>query len=319
MNTTTRILFMGTPAFALPTLRMLHESGPANGWEVISVVTQPDRKTGRGKKVIAGAVKTYAAKQNIPVLQPASLRKDPAAVDALRALAADLFVVAAYGLILPPAVLALPAFGAINIHASILPAYRGASPIATALLDGCEETGVSIMLMDEGMDTGPVLTQVREPIAPDATTATLSARLGEAGATALRQTIPGWLAGDVAPVDQTELPGEASICRLIKKSDGLIDWSDPAARIERMTRAYAPWPSAFTRWRGEPFKILSAAVVAGRAKPGRVVATQAGAAVGTGRDLLLLRTVQPAGKRPMDVASLVNGAPAFLEARLGEE
>lgn len=315
--TLTRIIFMGTPDFAVPSLRTLCEQAASRGWEVVAVVTQPDRPAGRGKKVVASPVKQYALTQGLPVLQPASLRKEPAMVEALRALAPDLFVVAAYGQILRKEVLALPTHGPINVHASLLPAYRGASPITAALLDGLTETGISIMLMDEGMDTGPVLAQARTSIAPAETAATLGERLAELGAQLLVETLPDWLNGQRTPTPQSELPGEPSLCRLIRKEAGQIDWTQPAVAIERMTRAYAPWPSAYTTWRGEAFKIWQADVVNGQAAPGLVVQTTAGPAVGTGAGLLRLVTVQPAGKRQMDMRSFLNGAPDFVGSQLG--
>jgi methionyl-tRNA formyltransferase len=301
----------------VPALRILHERASEQNWQIVAVVTQPDRPAGRGKKVVASPVKHYALAQGLPLLQPASLRKDAAAVEALRSLAPDLFVVAAYGQILRKEVLALPTYGPLNVHASLLPAYRGASPITAALLDGLSETGVSIMLMDEGMDTGPVLAQARLPIARDDTSATLGDRLAQLGAHLLAETLPAWLAGQITPTPQSELPGEPSLCRLIRKEAGQIDWRQPALNIERMTRAYAPWPSAYTTWRGEPLKIWQAAVVAGNAEPGQVVQSAAGVAVGTGDGLLRLESVQPAGKRQMDMRSFVNGAPDFVGSRLG--
>jgi methionyl-tRNA formyltransferase len=316
---TIRILFMGTPDFAVPSLRLLHEQSAQAGWQIVGVATQPDRPAGRGQRMMASSVKQYAVAHGLPVLQPASLRKDPAAVASIAALQPDLIVVAAYGLILPRAVLELPTFGCVNVHASLLPAYRGASPITAALLDGLTETGVSIMLMDVGMDTGPVLRQARTAIAADATAATLSAQLAEQGAALLVEVLPDWLRGEIAPIPQEELPGAVSLCRLVAKADGRIDWQQPAAQIERMTRAYMPWPAAYTTWRGEVFKILRAAVLPGQAEPGRVVATAHGPAVGAGDGLLLLVEVQPAGKRAMDGRSFLNGAPEFVGARLPEE
>ncbi len=315
--TLSRIVFMGTPEFAVPTLQALHDHGPALGWAVTAVVTQPDRPAGRGKQLVAGPVKQLAQHLDLPVQQPISLRKQPDALPNLAALAPDLLVVAAYGLILPKAVLELPTFGCINVHASLLPAYRGASPIAAAILDGSAATGVSIMLMDEGMDTGPVLAQAMQSIRTGETTASLSERLATQGAALLLDTLPRWLAGEIAPIPQAQLPGEPSICRLIKKEQGAIDWTQPAAVIERMTRAYDPWPTAYTTWRGQPFKIRHAAVVEGRAAPGQVVATADGPAVGTGAGRLLLHTVQPAGKRSLDVRSFLNGAPDFVGSVLG--
>lgn len=311
LNAPVRILFMGTPEFALPSLRMLHMAGPSAGWRVVAVATQPERPAGRGKQLVASPVQQYAAAHELPLLQPASLRKAPDAVEALAALTPDLVVVAAYGLILPRRVLEIPPFGCVNVHASLLPAYRGASPITAALLDGRQETGVSIMLMDAGMDTGPVLRQAQTTIDRRDTTASLSARLAEKGAALLVDTLPAWLAGELAPILQSELPGEPSICRLIAKATGQIDWQLPAFRIERMTRAYSPWPAAYTTWRGETFKVIEAEVIAGWASPGQVTNTPSGPAVGTGDGLLLLKMVQPAAKRPMDARAFLNGAPDF--------
>lgn len=317
MAVPTRIVFMGTPDFAAPSLQALHASGPTHGWEVVAVVTQPDRPAGRGKQVTAGPVKALAQRLGVPVMQPATLRKAPVAVAELLALAPDLLVVAAYGLILPRRVLEIPTFGCINVHASLLPAYRGASPISAAILDGLESTGVSIMLMDEGMDTGPVLTQASQPIHASDTTATLTARLAQQGATLLVETLPGWLSGELSPIPQAELPGTPSVCRLIKKEAGLIDWRLPAVTIERMTRAYTPWPSAYTLWKGAPFKILQAEVIAGTDEPGVIVATSAGPTVGTGAGSLRLLRVQPAGKREMEAKQWLNGAPDADGARFG--
>lgn len=313
-----RIVFMGTPEFAVPSLIALHNHAAKNNWQLVGVVTQPDRPAGRGKKLVASPVKQQAEQYGLPILQPTSFRKDPDARPSLEALSPDLLVVAAYGLILPRSVLALPTHGAINVHASLLPAYRGASPITAAILDGLDQTGVSIMLMDAGMDTGPVLAQDAQSIRSDDTTATLSERLAHQGAELLAQTLPRWLAGEITPTPQDQLPGEISLCRLIKKEDGQIDWNQPANFIERMTRAYSPWPSAYTTWHGQPFKIWHATVVEGEAEPGRVVATAQGPAVGTGDGLLCLKSVQPAGKRVLDIRSFLNGAPDFIGSRLGE-
>lgn len=315
-NGVTRIIFMGTPEFAAPTLRALLTAAPQQNWRVVAVATQPDRPAGRGKQPVSSPVKQVALAVNMPVLQPASLRKEPTAVEAIRQLAPDVIVVAAYGLILPKSVLGIPTFGCINVHASLLPAYRGASPITAAILDGLTETGVTIMLMEEGMDTGPALRQAAQPIYATDTTATLSVRLAEQGAALLVETLVAWRRGEAAPVVQSALPGTPSTCRLIKKEDGRIDWTQPAAVIERMTRAYTPWPSAYTLWKGEPFKIIEAAVIAGNAAPGHVTRTAEGVAVGAGAGLLLLHTVQPAGKRALDVRSFLNGAPDFIGATL---
>lgn len=311
---------MGTPEFAVPALQMLltyRATKDEPQFEVVAVVTQPDRPAGRGNKVTMSPVKQTALAAGIPVLQPASLRKEAAAVDAIRALRPDLLVVAAYGLILPPAVLEIPVLGSINIHASLLPAYRGASPIAAAILDGLDETGVSIMLMDTGMDTGPVLAQVRIPIAPDDTTATLSERLAQLGAETLMPVLAQYVANARVPVPQGQLPSEPSIVRMIRKEAGRIDWSLSARYIERMTRAYQPWPTAYTDWRGQPLRILRAHVAEGtQGHPGLVVRQGTDIGVVTGEGVLILDLVQPAGKRVLDARSFVNGAPGFVGSRL---
>ncbi len=311
MKLPARIVFMGTPDFAVPSLQALLDSG-SRGWQVVAVATQPDRPAGRGQRLVSSPVKQLAQQQALPVLQPATLRKDPALLETLRQLAPTVLVVAAYGLILPASVLALPTFGAINVHASLLPAYRGASPIVAALLDGQSETGVTIMLMDEGLDTGPALRQGSLPIQPGDTAAALSARLADLGAALLVETLAGWLAGDVAPIPQQQLSGTPSTCQQIAKEDGQIDWTLSAEQIERRVRAYTPWPTAFTWWKGSPFKILQATVVSGQAAPGSVVRSAGGPAVGTGAGLLLLQRVQPAGKRPLAASSFLNGAPEFI-------
>jgi len=315
-NGITRIIFMGTPEFAAPTLRALLAAAPLHNWQVVAVATQPDRPAGRSKQPVSSPVKQMAMAASVPVLQPASLRKEPAAVETIRQLAPDVIVVAAYGLILPKSVLEIPTFGCINVHASLLPAYRGASPITAAILDGVDATGVTIMLMDEGMDTGPALRQATQPIHADDTTTSISARLAEQGAALLVETLAGWRRGEVAPIDQSLLPGESSTCHLIQKEDGRIDWTQPAVTIERMTRAYTPWPTAYTFWKGEPFRIIDASVLAGAETPGRVAHTPDGVVVGTGAGRLLLRTVQPAGKRAMDARSFLNGAPDFVGSTL---
>jgi methionyl-tRNA formyltransferase len=319
-----RIVLMGTPAFAVPSLQALAEaSAGGQPWTLVGVVTQPDRPAGRGRQMVAPPVKEAALELGLPVLQPATLRKGvdegDAAVECMRAWAPDLIVVAAYGLILAPRVLRIPNFGCLNVHASLLPGGRGASPITQALLEGAPEAGVSLMLMDPGMDTGPVLAQARRPVEADDTTESLGARLATLGAALLVETLPGWLAGAVAPVPQSELPGEVTSCRLIRKEDGAIDWRLPAVQIERMTRAYTPWPGAWTLWQGQPFRINRAAVMEGNVAPGAVVKLAGALAVGTGAGLLRLIEVQPAGKRAMAAADFANGAPAFIGSRLGAD
>ncbi|MCW5851815.1 MAG: methionyl-tRNA formyltransferase [Anaerolineae bacterium] len=308
-----RVVFMGTPDFAVPTLKTLLTLPDV---QVVGVATQPDKPAGRGRALAASPVKQVAVAAGVPVLQPRGFRKNPANAEALRALTPDLLVVAAYGLILPQSVLDIPRYGSLNVHASLLPRWRGAAPITFAILAGDAVTGVTIMLMDAGMDTGPILTTGETPIQPNDTTESLSQRLAVLGAGLLRDTLPRWVAGEIQPQPQ---PGDGvTLTRLIQKEDGLIDWGRPAVEIERAVRAYQPWPGAYTLWRGEPLKVLKASVVAGQGEPGRVVMVQGGVAVATGAGLLRLDEVQPAGRRPMPGKAFVNGAKDFIGSHLKE-
>lgn len=308
-----RVVFMGTPDFAVPTLKTLLTLPDV---QVVGVATQPDKPAGRGRALAVSPVKQVAVAAGVPVLQPRGFRKNPANAEALRALTPDLLVVAAYGLILPQSVLDIPRYGSLNVHASLLPRWRGAAPITFAILAGDAVTGVTIMLMDVGMDTGPILTTGETPIQPNDTTESLSQRLAVLGAGLLRDTLPRWVAGEIQPQPQ---PGDGvTLTRLIQKEDGLIDWGRPAVEIERAVRAYQPWPGAYTLWRGEPLKVSKASVVAGQGEPGRVVMVQGGVAVATGAGLLRLDEVQPAGRRPMPGKAFVNGAKDFIGSHLKE-
>src|SRR5712692_5398207 len=233
------IVFVGTPAFAVPCLRRL----AASGLSISAVITQPDRPAGRGRHPRSTAIKLVAQELGIPVLQPATLR-DPGVVDQLAALAPDVMIAVAYGQILRQEVLDIPVQGVLNIHPSLLPRWRGASPIPAAILAGDEGTGVTVMLMDAGMDSGPILAQRQVSI--DATDAaeTLSRQLSELGAELLAETLPRWLAGEIQPGPQDE--AAATTSPLLRKQDGAIDWSMPAVDIWRRVRAYNPWPGAYT-------------------------------------------------------------------------
>lgn len=308
-----RTVFMGTPDFAVPSLQALL-ADPT--YQVVGVVTQPDREAGRGRERRASPVKQVALAAGLPVLQPERLR-EPAAFAELAALAPELIVVAAYGQILRPEVLNLPRFGCINVHASLLPRWRGAAPVAAAILAGDTVTGVTIMLMDPGMDTGPILAQQAEPIHPDDTAATLGARLARLGADLLVRTLPEYLAGRIQPRPQ---PAEGvTVCRPLSKEQGRMDWTLPATTLARMVRAYDPWPGAYTTWEGQLLKILAATPVPGEAPPGHVLAWGEGAAVGTGEGLLVLQAVQPAGGRRMPIEAFRRGRPDFIGAVLGKE
>nr|WP_290667786.1 methionyl-tRNA formyltransferase [Ardenticatena sp.] len=311
-----RLIFLGTPVFAVPSLQRLAERGT---YDLVQVITQPDRPAGRGRKLRPSPVKEAAQTLGIPVWTPETL-KTPDAIARLRDLQPDVAVVVAYGEILRPNVLAIPPKGFVNVHASLLPKYRGAAPIQAALLNGDRETGVSIMLLDEGMDTGPVLAQRVVPIAPDETAGSLSEKLAQVGADLLVETLPRWLAGEIVPQPQDH--SQASITRLIKKTHGRIDWAQPAEVIERQVRAYTPWPSAFTTWDGRLLKVLRARVVDAPVQglmPGTVVMHEDAPAVVTGKGLLLLEEVQLEGKRPTSGRAFLQGYRDVVGARLGDD
>ncbi len=303
---------MGTPPFAVPSLEAL-----VGKYEIAAVVTQPDRPASRGRKIVSSAVKKAALVHGLPLLQPESLRQEED-VAQIRQLRPQVIVVAAYGQILRPAVLGIPPRGVVNVHPSLLPKYRGASPIAGALLAGEEETGVTIMLMDEGMDTGPILAQKPVKIHPEDTRASLEERLARSGADLLLETLPRWLEGRIKPQSQDN--ARATYTKPIGKNDGVVDWSLPAVDIWRRVRAFDPWPGAHTWWRGKMFKVLAASPLpewAGKDEPGRVLDLPAGLAVATGEGALLLREVQLAGKRAMDIRDFVRGQREFIGSMLG--
>ncbi len=320
-----RAIFMGTPDFAVPSLRALAEMP---GIAVVGVVTRLDKPAGRGTTPQPPPVKVAALARGLPVLQPGSLRKS-VAQQQLADLAPDVIVVAAFGQILPPAVLDLPPHGCLNVHASLLPRYRGASPITAAILAGDQATGNTIMRMDAGLDTGAIIAQAAIPIAPDDTTATLTAKLAAHGADLLARTLPDWLAGTRTSVPQDE--AQATQTRLIRKEDGIIDWQDDAATIARRVRAYTPWPGTQTTWRGQPLKIIAAHPLAAAdnapaaldlaAPPGTVVTWGRGtgqrlAVIAGEQTALVLDVVQLPGKRAAAAADVARGQPALIGARL---
>ena len=299
-----RIVFMGTPEFAVPSLRTL-----VREHEVAGVITQPDRRAGRGRKLSAAPTRTAAHELGLPVITPADLRD----VDALSQITdwkPDLIVVAAYGHILRPGLLELPASGCINVHASLLPRHRGAAPVAAAILAGDARTGVTIMKMDAGLDTGPVLAQGEIAIDAGHTTGALTAELAALGAQLLRETLPAYLRGKVKPQPQDD--ALVSYAPMLKKADGRLRFSRRAVELERQVRAMQPWPGAFALRGGQPLKLLHAQVAAGEAPPGRVLLVSGGIAVGTGAGLLRLKRIQPPGKRAMATKEYARGAPDFV-------
>lgn len=308
-----RVVFMGSPSFAVPALEAL-----ARHYPVVGVVTQPDRPAGRGSHLRPPAVKVAAEAIGLPVFQPEKVAL-PNALERLRAWAPDVIIVAAFGQILPPALLALPPYGCLNIHASLLPRWRGAAPIAAAILAGDTVTGITLMQMDEGVDTGPILAQREEIIRPDDTTGSLTERLSRVAADLLMEVLPKYLRGEVRPVPQ---PAEGvSYCRPLKKQDGRLDWTRPAAELERRVRAVTPWPGAFTFWGGQMLKVLRAAVYSewsGSEPPGTVMLTTEGVVVATGQGALRLLEVQMAGKNPLPIDAFLRGRRNFIGAVLGQ-
>lgn len=303
-----RIVFMGTPEFAVAALRALIEHH-----DVIGVVTQPDRPAGRSRQLQMSPVKQMALAAGIPVFQSEKIRRAEAVAE-LKQWTPDVYVVAAFGQILPQAVLDIPPYGSINVHASLLPRWRGAAPIQAAIRAGDAKTGVTIMKMDAGLDTGPMLSQRAIPIAPDETGQSLHDKLALLGAELLIETLPGYLSGAIQPQPQDET--QVTVAPQIKKEEGDINWTQDAATIERLVRAFTPWPGTYTFWNGQQLKILSGVAGAGQAEPGRVIETRQGFAIGTGNGLYYPAQVQLAGRKAMPTPEFVRGQPAWLGARL---
>ena len=307
-----RIVFMGSPDFAVPALEALAASGGVKPrpYNVIGVVTQPDRPAGRGRTLIPPAVKLAAQALGLPLIQPERLRT-PEAMEQLRAWAPDMIVVAAFGQILRAEVLDLPRYGCINIHASLLPRWRGAAPIQAAILAGDAETGVTIMKMDAGVDTGPLLSQRAILISPDDTARTLFKKLAEVGADLLLETLPGYLSGEVQPQPQDD--SQATYAPMLKKEDGLLDFSHPAEELARQVRAFDPWPGAYFEWKGARLKVLRVRL-SGEKSPGagRRLIVAGCPAVGTGKKILILEEVQPAGKKSMPGKAFLAGAKDWV-------
>jgi methionyl-tRNA formyltransferase len=299
---TARIIFAGTPDFAVPALTALL----ASDCDVVAVYTQPDRPAGRGRKLAPSPVKTTALAAGVAVHQPETL-KDADALAQLQALDADLMIVAAYGLLLPRAALDAPRLGCVNIHASILPRWRGAAPIQRAILAGDRESGISIMRMEEGLDTGPVFRVDRLDIAPDETGGSLHDRLAALGADALMAALPGIIDGTLAPLAQDDTA--ATYARKLSKEEALIDWSGAAPEIERRVRAFNPWPVAQTRLDDIVLRIWAAHALDSEpgAEPGRVVAAgREGIDVAAGSGRLRVTRLQPPGKRAMSASDFLN-------------
>ena len=308
-----RVVFLGSGAFAIPSFAALIDSGH----DVAALVTQPDREKGRGRSLAPPPLKPVAEARGVPVHQPRKVR-DPAAQETLRALAPDVQVVVAYGQILPRSVIDIPRHGTVNVHGSLLPRYRGAAPIQWAIVNGERETGVTTMLVDEGLDTGPVLLSRATPIGAEETAADLEARLAVVGAEVLLETLRGIGAGTLKAVPQDH--AHATLAPIIRKEDGRLDWTMPAEVLARRVRGFHPWPGTFTAWQGQPLKVLRARTEPdGPSQPGEMVAADRdGLVVGCGNGTRLrLLEVQPESRRAMSAAAFAAGLRLARGARFG--
>lgn len=314
-----RVIFMGTPEPVAPILERLCQMPEI---DVVAAVTPPDRGQGRGRRAAPSPVKAAAQSLGVPVWQPDGLRS-PESLAHLAALRPDLIVVAAYRLFLPPPALALPRYGCLNLHPSLLPRHRGASPTAAAILAGDAVTGVSLMLLDQGMDTGPVIAQRKYPLTGQETAGELTAALFALGADLLAETLPPWTRGELPAQPQDE--AQATLSRQLERHDGQADWTESALTLERRHRAYAPWPGLHTPWQGQTLKLLELSAMpdasAGTAAPGKVIASDSGKglSVVTGQGILTLDRLQLEGRRPVTGAEFVRGYPEILGANLGDQ
>lgn len=308
-----KVLFFGTPEFACPSLEVLL----ASSQKIIGVFTPPDRPKGRGQKLLPSPVKSLAMGKGLPLFQPGRIQ-DPSSLEVLRSLQPDLIVVVAYGQILPLSILSIPPGGCVNVHASLLPKYRGAAPIAWAILRGETRTGVTTMLMDSGMDTGPILLAEETAIGPEDTAGTLQDRLSRMGASLLQRTIEGLEKGTLAP--QLQDPTQATYAPLIKKKDGKINWNAPARELFNLLRAFDPWPGAFTFWGGRTLKLFRPSLLEEEAMetPGTVaLVLKDGLRIATSRGYLLVRELQLENRPRMTVSEFLKGHPLKAGERLG--
>ncbi len=312
-----RIIFMGSPEFAVPSLKYLVE----DGYEVAAVYTQPDRPAGRGRQLILSPVKQAAQNYGLTVVQPEKLRASEVVAELAR-LQPEAIVVAAYGQILPRTVLEIPKLGCINVHPSLLPRHRGASPVVATLLGGDEFAGVTVMLMDAGMDTGPILTRSQIPVTGQDTTGTLTEKLALIGARMVLEVIPHLVRGELPPRPQDDM--EATYSAQVVKEEGEISWLLPAVEIWRRMRAFQPWPGAYSFWEGKRLEIQSGLPLPGSEQPppaGTVVDLrpqngQTAFGVVTGDGVLGISMVQLAGKKAMSAADFLRGQPGILTAKL---
>jgi methionyl-tRNA formyltransferase len=295
-----RTVFMGSPDFAVPALRVL----VAANYPILGVITQPDRPAGRGNLLTPPPVKVAAQELGLEILQPEKI-KAPEAMQKLKDWNPDLIVVAAFGQILRPEVLNLPKYGCLNVHASLLPRYRGAAPIQAAILSGDKETGITIMLMDPGIDTGPMLAQRSINILPSDTGGSLFEKLSALGGELLLETLPRYLGGEIRP--QPQPAAGATYAPMLKKEHGLLDFTRSALEQERKIRAFSPWPGTFMEWQGAPLKIHRAHVKVGKTEPGKRVVVDGLPAIGTADGIIVFDELQPPGKSKMPGKAFLAG------------
>jgi len=296
-----KVVFMGTPDFAVPSLKLLSDAG----YEIPLVITQPDKPAGRGKKLTPPPVKVVAKELGIPVYQPEKVKDNKELLEKLRELSPDLIVVAAYGRILPDEILELPKFKCVNVHASLLPEYRGASPIQSVLLDGKEKTGVTIMLISSELDAGDIISQREVKIEREDNAKTLHDKLAKVGAELLVETIPLYVLGKLKPIPQDH--SKATYCKPITKDMGKIDWNLSAEKIFNMVRAFTPWPSAYTSFNGKRIKITKAEVCSGKGTPGEVIKADKELIVATGDKALKILNLKPEGRKEISGEEFIRG------------
>ncbi len=317
MANLTKIVFMGTPEFAVPSLQALLDADPGTVGRVVGVVTQPDRPKGRGHQLAPPPIKVLARQAGLPILQPVKM-KDPEFLDALRSWTPDVIVVTAFGRILPPVILDLPPMGCINVHGSLLPKYRGAAPIQWALINGETEAGITTMLMDPGLDTGPMLLHEAIPIHPTDTAGDLAERLAPVGGRLLLETLAGLKSGRLRPTPQD--PAKATLAPLLKKEDGMLNWKDEAIAISNRIRGLTPWPGAYTycgeeRW--QIWRAQTAPVSCAEAEPGAIIeVTKETIRIATAKGSLLLQEIQPASGKRLSVRQYLVGHQVAIGSRL---
>ena len=316
-----RLVFMGTPAFAVPVLDALVS---APGVQIAGVYTPPDRPGGRGRRAEISPIKSYSLEKGLALFQPSSLRTAESQVE-LAALAPDVVVVAAYGKLLPAPVLEMPRHGCLNLHPSLLPRHRGPSPVATAILEGDAVTGTTLMLLDQGMDTGPVIAQRQHQLSGKETAETLTADLFQLGTLLLLEKLDSWVAGTLTAEPQEG--AKATITRKLERADGQASWTLPAVALERKNRAFTPWPGLFTRWQDKVLKLLDVAALPIETaassnqpgQPGQVVPlglSDVPVGIATAQGILGLKILQLEGRRAVAAGEFLKGYPQFLGARL---